>query len=108
LAVPAESRRWFGSERRRALRLFVHADNVSSRQFLALLVDFAFADEEARVQPAVRVRLGGQLGTRGTRQPRVRARACEEIVQDAGGRQAAPVGRGARTRWGEQGRYETV
>jgi len=48
-------------QRRRALRLLVDADVDVEPPVLALLVDLALADEEARVEPTVRLCLGRQL-----------------------------------------------
>jgi len=54
----------FGPDRGRPFRLLVDADVGVEPPGLAFLVDFAFADEEARIQPAIRLRFSRQLDTR--------------------------------------------
>src|SRR5438034_243273 len=51
----------FRTERRRALGQLVHTHIGVEPPILAFLVDFALADEEARIQPAVLLRFCGQL-----------------------------------------------
>jgi hypothetical protein len=68
-AALAEPLRRLCAECRRALRLLVHADVGVEPPVLTLLVDFAFAGEEARIQPAVRLRFGRQLNAREDRTP---------------------------------------
>lgn len=55
----------FRTERRRALCLLVHANVCVEPPVLAVFVDFALADEERGVQPAVRRRFARQLEARG-------------------------------------------
>ena len=56
-----EPLRRFCTERRRALRQLVHTHIGVEPPVLAFLVDFALADEEARIQPAVLLRFCSEL-----------------------------------------------
>src|SRR6266536_4188351 len=68
-----------GSERGRPLRRLVHADVRVEPRDLLVFVDLAFADEEARVQPAIRLRLGRQLDPREDR-PAHAGRVLEDAL----------------------------
>src|SRR4029453_2959289 len=68
-AALTEPLRRFCTERRRALCSVVQADVNVEPPILALFVDLALADNEARIEPAVRLRFGRQLDTREDRAP---------------------------------------
>ena len=55
----AEPRRWLRADPRGTLSLLVQTDVDVEPPVLTRLVDFAFADEEARIEPAVWLRFGG-------------------------------------------------